>query len=127
LSNAKAPASEGGRYTKSNWRRKTASTVRESDGGLWAEDTGEARASELDADDAFAIGQGLGDVDDAALRFEFGVDASSGMSLRRNANLKIGADRDIEAGAKGGAASAQILAGSVFFKGKPARVATADA
>ena len=87
----------------------------------------EARASELDADDVFAIGQGLGDVDDAALRGEFGVVRRAACVCDGMRISKIGADRDIEAGAKGGAASAQIFAGSVFFKGKPARVAAADA
>ena len=53
------------------------------------------RAGELDADDAFAIGEWLGDVDDAALSLKFGVDAASD-TLGWNANLKIGADRDVE-------------------------------
>ena len=52
----------------------------------------EARAGELDADDAFAIGEWLGDVDDAALSLKLGVDAASDI-LGWNANLKIGTDR----------------------------------
>ena len=86
----------------------------------------ETRAGELDADDAFAIGEWLGDVDDAALSLKFGVDAASDI-LGWNANLKIRTDRDVEASAKSGTAAAKILAGSVFFEGKASRVATTDA
>jgi len=86
----------------------------------------EARAGELDADDAFAIGEWLGDVDDAALSLKLGVDAASDI-LGWNANLKIGTDRYVEASAKSGTAAAKILAGGVFFEGKASRVATADA
>jgi hypothetical protein len=110
------------------WAEETGETEgAESDGGLWAEDAREARAGELDTDDAFAIGERLGDVDYAALSLKFAVGATRDMILGWNANLKIRADRDIKASAKRGAASAQILAGSIFFEGKTSRVATADA
>jgi len=97
-----------------------------SDGGLGAEDSLEARAGELDADDAFAIGEWLGDVDDAALSLKFGIDAASDI-LGWNANLQIGADRDVKASAKSGAPAAKIFAGSVFLERKSTCVATADA
>ena len=86
----------------------------------------EAWAGELDADDAFAIGEWLGDVDDAALSLKFGVDAASDI-LGWNANLQIGADRDVKASAKSGAPAAKIFAGSVFLERKSTCVATADA
>jgi hypothetical protein len=41
----------------------------------------ETRAGELDADDAFAIGERLGDVHDATLSLKFGVGAASGVVL----------------------------------------------
>jgi hypothetical protein len=87
----------------------------------------ETRAGELYADDAFAIGERLGDVDDAALRLKFSVGAASGVVLGWDANLKIGADRDVEASAKCGAPAAKIFAGSIFLERKPTRVATTDA
>jgi hypothetical protein len=87
----------------------------------------ETGAGELYADDAFAIGEWLGDVNDAALRLKFGVGAASGIVLGWDANLKIGADCDVEASAKCGAPAAKIFASSVFLERKPARVATADA
>ena len=87
----------------------------------------EAWACELDPDDAFAIGQRRGDVDDATLGLKFGVGAASDMILGWDANLKIGADGDVEASAKCGAPTAKIFAGSIFFERKTSRVATADA
>jgi hypothetical protein len=98
-----------------------------SGGGFWAEDARETGAGELDTDNAFAIGERLGHVDDAALSLEFGVAAARNMILGGDANLEIGADGDVEASAKSGAPTAKILAGSVFFERKSSRVATADA
>jgi hypothetical protein len=87
----------------------------------------ETGARELDTDDAFAIGERLGDMDDAALGLKLGVGAARDMILRWDANLEIGADRDVEASAKSSAPATEILAGSIFFEGKTSRVATTDA
>ena len=65
-------------------------------------------------------------MDDAALSLEFGVDAASYI-LGWNANLKTRSDSDVEASPKSSTPAAKIFAGSVFFEGKPSRVATADA
>jgi hypothetical protein len=91
---APASASEGGRYTdqlkndaraarrkKRVGRRRTTRAIQESGGGFWTENALETRAGELDADDAFAIGERLGDVDDATLSLKFGVGAASGVVL----------------------------------------------
>jgi hypothetical protein len=45
-------------------------------GGFGAEEALEARASELDADEFFALGLGIGDMDDAAVGGEICVVAS---------------------------------------------------
>jgi hypothetical protein len=95
-------------------------------GGFGAEDAVEARASELDADEAFAVGLLIGNVDDAALGLEIGFAAARGVARDRNANLQVGADGDIEARKESGSAAAQIFTGSVLFEGDAAGVSATD-
>ena len=86
----------------------------------------EARAGKLDADEAFAVGLLIGDMDDAALGLEIGFAAARGVARDRNANLQVGADSDIEARKESGSAAAQIFAGSVLLEGDAAGVSATD-
>jgi hypothetical protein len=94
--------------------------------GFGAEDALKAGAGELNADYLFAVGQRFADVDNAALGFEVGVIPAGRVAGRGNADFEIGADGDVEAGAERGSATAEILAGSIFFEGKSAGVAAAN-
>jgi len=76
-------------------------------GGFGLEEAAEARACELDADQAFA-GFGVADVDYAALRGEvcFFFLASGAEMRLWNANFEIGTDGNVKAGNEGRAAPA---------------------
>jgi hypothetical protein len=87
----------------------------------------ETGPGKLDTDDALAAGQGLSDVDDAALGLEFAFGTTRDLTLRGDANLKMGTNGDIETRAKCGATAANIFAGGVFFEGETTRVAAANA
>ena len=96
-------------------------------GGFWLEEAAEAGACELHTDYAFA-GFAVADVDYAALGGEvgflfFATRAEMGL---RNPDFEVGADGHVETGAKGGAASAEIFAGSFFFEIDPLGIATSD-
>jgi hypothetical protein len=95
-------------------------------GGLGTEDALEARADEMDADYFFAVGEWFADMHDAALGFEVGFVAACGYRLQRDADLQAGADGDVEAGAKGGTATAEIFAGGFFLEGESMRVAASN-
>src|SRR6267378_3920648 len=106
-----------------------------SGGGFGAEDALEAGASELDADELFAFGLGLDDVHDAALGGEVRVSAAGergaagaarGVLRKGNADFEVGADCDVEMRHEGGSIAAKIFAGSIFFEGEAAGVASAD-
>jgi hypothetical protein len=101
--------------------------VEELGGGFRAEDALEAGAYELDADDFFAAGEGFADVDDAALSLKVGFVAAGGSGLQRDADLQAGADGDVEAGTKGGTATAEIFAGGIFLEGEATGVQATDA
>lgn len=87
----------------------------------------ETGPGKLDTDDALAAGQGLSDVDDAALGLELAFATARDLILGGYANLKIGTNGDIETRTKCGAPAAKIFAGGVFFEGETTRVAAADA
>jgi len=106
-----------------------------SGGGFGAEHALEARAGELDTDELFAFGLRLDDVHDAALGGEIRLSATgergAGGAARRvlrkrNVDFEVGADGDVEMRHEGGAIAAKIFAGSIFFEGEAAGVATAD-
>src|SRR6266849_10520693 len=91
--------------------------------GFGTEHLLEARACELHAHDAFALFHPNADVHHAPLGLKIFVDPSRGITLCRNANLQFRADGHVEARAERGSASANIFAGSIFFKGEAARIA----
>lgn len=75
-------------------------------GVLWAEDALEARAGELDADEALALCGSIDDVDYAALGGEVRFGAAGGVVRKRNPDLEGVADSDVETSHEGGAAAA---------------------
>ena len=95
-------------------------------GGFGDEEAAEAVVDELDADDAFA-GLAVANVDDAALGGEvISLVFAARAGLReRDADVEVGADGYVEAGAEGGAATAEIFARCGFFEGDAAGVAAA--
>jgi hypothetical protein len=95
-------------------------------GGFGAEDALEARAGELHADQTLAVGLLIGDMHDAALGLEVGFAAARSIARKRNANLQIGAEGDIEARQERRSAAAQIFAGCFFLEGDAAAVAAAN-
>jgi len=74
--------------------------------GFGAEDALEPRASELDADEFFASGLGIGDVDDAAVSGKISVAAARGVLRKGDADFEIGTDSDVETSDESGAAAA---------------------
>jgi hypothetical protein len=92
-----------------------------------AENTLEAGAGELDADHALAVTYRFAHVYDAALGFEVVLGAARKLGCGGNANLEIGADGHVEAGAERSSATAEIFAGSVFFEAESAGIAAANA
>src|SRR5712671_3391858 len=116
-------------------KREAAAKTKRSGGGFGAEDALEARAGELDANHAFAVGLRIADVDDAALGGEVRVGAAGGRGApgtargivrKRDADFEVGTDGHVEARYEGGAVAAKIFAGSIFFEGEAAGVAAAD-
>ena len=104
-------------------------------GGFGAKDALETRAGKLDADKFFALGLGIGDMDDAALGGEVRVSATGergaaraarGVLRKGNADFEVGADGDVEMRHEGGSIAAEIFAGGIFFEGEPAGVAAPD-
>jgi hypothetical protein len=114
-------------------------------------EAGEARTGELDADELFALQLGVGDMDDAALRGKIGIlsgkrsavifvngsrgtissrgtwplgsVAARGVVRKRNADLQVRADGDVETSEKRGAAATKIFAGSFFFEDNASGIA----
>jgi len=86
----------------------------------------EAGAGELDADHALAVAYRFAHVYDAALGFEVVLGAAGKLGCGGNANLEIGADGHVEAGAERGSATAEIFAGSVFFEAESAGIAATN-
>ncbi len=106
-----------------------------SGGGFGAENALKAGAGELDADQLFASGLGVANVDDAALGGEVRVGAAGGrgapgtargMVRKRDADFEVGTDGHVEARHEGGAVAAKVFAGSIFLEGEAAGVAAAD-
>ena len=95
-------------------------------GGFGAEDALETGAGELDADELFALGLGIGDVDDAAVGGELRVASARSVMRKRDTDFEVGADGDVEMRHEGGSVAAKIFAGSVFFEGEAAGVAAPD-
>jgi hypothetical protein len=93
-------------------------------GVFGAEDALEAGARELNAYQAFTSRGKIHDMDHPALRGEVRLGAARGVVGKRDADFEIGADADVESRDERGAAAAYIFAGSVFFKGNTAAVAT---
>jgi hypothetical protein len=96
-----------------------------SGGGFGAEDALEAGPGELDADQLFALRMAIADVDDAAVRFEVGFAAARRVMGKRDADLEVGADGNVESGDERGAAAAKIFAGSFLFEDDAAFIAAA--
>src|SRR6267378_6040528 len=96
-----------------------------SGGGFGAEESLEAWARELDADQALAGLLGVGYVHYAAARGEILVRllhssaAARGVTRERDADLQVGANSHVEARDEGGAVAAKIFAGSFFLEGTP--------
>ena len=104
-------------------------------GGFGAEDALETRPGKLHADEFFALGLGIDDMDDAALGGEVRVSATGergaagaarGVLRKGNADFEVGADGDVEMRHEGCSVAAKIFAGSVFFEGEPPGVAAPD-
>lgn len=95
-------------------------------GGFGAEYAAEARAGELDADDALILGATLGDVDDAAAGGKIGFGAARDGLGKGDTDFEIAADRQVERSDERGAVAADIFAGGFFFEGDAARVSSAD-
>src|SRR6266404_1905450 len=104
-------------------------------GGFGAEDALETGAGELDADELFALGLGIGDVDDAAMGSEVSVSATGkrgaagaarGVLRKRNADFEVGANGDVEMRHEGCSVTAKIFAGGIFFEGEAAGVEPPD-
>jgi hypothetical protein len=95
-------------------------------GGFGAEDAMEARAGELHAHQAFTIWWRVGNMHDAALGLEIRFTAARGKARKRNANLQIGAEGNVESRHKRRSATAQIFAGCFFLEDDAAGVASAD-
>src|SRR5258706_7724087 len=97
-----------------------------SGGGFGAEESLEAWARELDADQALAGLLGVGYVDYAAaggeilVRLLHSSAAARCVARKRNVDLQIGANGHVEARDEGGAVPAKIFAGSFFLEGDPA-------
>lgn len=75
-------------------------------GGFRVEDASEAGPGELNADDALAFAWRAADMDNAALCREIRLFAAWRVVRKRNANLQIGADGEIESSDKGSSAAA---------------------
>jgi hypothetical protein len=97
-----------------------------SGGGFGAEDALETGAGELYADDVFTDGGRVSDVHYAAVRGEVNFVVAAGVMAMRDADFEIRADGHVEARDERGPAAAQIFAGSIFFEGDAATVASAD-
>src|SRR5262249_38145627 len=96
--------------------------------GFGAKNPREPWPDKLHADHFLAFRQAVAHVHDFPLRFEVLLaPPNTCCSLDGNSNLQVRSDGHIEPGAKRGAAAAQVFAGSVFFKGKSARVAATHA
>jgi hypothetical protein len=119
-------------------------------GGFGAKNTLEAGAGELDADQFFALGLRIANMNDAALRGEVrvvasdarraiiipgahraaiisgargAVDAARSVLRKGDADLEVGTDGDVETGHEGGSVAAKIFAGSIFLEGEAVGVA----
>jgi hypothetical protein len=75
-------------------------------GVFWAEDTVEARAGELYADEALALCGSVDNVDDTTGGGEVGFGAARSVVRIRNADFQIGADSDVKPRDERGAAAA---------------------
>ena len=75
-------------------------------GGFGTEDSLEAGAGELDADQAFTLRGRIYDVNYAALRGKVGLGAARRVVGKRDADFEIGADGDVETRNERGAAAA---------------------
>jgi len=95
-------------------------------GGFGAKQALEARASEMDTNELFAVRLRLSDVHDAAARGEIGFHAARDVVRKWNADFEVGADGDVEARQKSGAAAAKIFAGGFFLEDDAAGVAAAN-
>src|SRR2546427_11076402 len=95
-------------------------------GGFGADDALEARANEMDANELFAVRRRISDVDDAAVRGEIGFRAPRDVVGKWNPDFEVGADGNVEARQKSGAAAAKIFAGGFFLEDDAAGVAAAN-
>lgn len=90
------------------------------------EESAEAGPSELDAYEILArTSLSSTDMDDFALCGEIRFLAFARWLRERNMDLEIGADGNVKAGHKGGAAAAEIFAGSFFDKADAAGITSA--
>jgi len=112
----------GGRNMLRHYKRKRLG------GGFGAEDALETGAGELDADELFALGLGIGDVDDAAMGSEVSVSATGkrgaagaarGVLRKRNADFEVGANGDVEMRHEGCSVAAEISLAVSSSKAKP--------
>src|SRR5438128_2688946 len=86
----------------------------------------EARADELHANQPPTIVALLSDMHDASMSSEVGLYAPARKLRMRDRDFEIRAGIDLDAHQKCGAASANILAGCIFFKEMAAALAPAD-
>jgi hypothetical protein len=122
------PSQQGGRLTqKLSTSFKQSAAIESLCGGFGDEETAEAVVDELDADDAFT-GFAVAHVDDAALGGEivFLLFAACTGLRERDADVEVGTDSYVKAGAESGAATAKILAGCGFFEFRAAGVNATD-
>jgi len=93
---------------------------------FWAENSLEAGAGELNANQMFPLRGSIDDVDDAARSGKIGFAAARRVVRERNPDFEVGADGDVETRDEGGAAAAQIFAGSFFFEDNTAAIAASN-
>src|SRR5215472_1227056 len=96
-------------------------------GGFGPKHPLEARPRKLHAHELLAQRRCLANVDNAPLRVEVRLAPPRSIIRKRDAYLKIRPNSHVEARQKRGAAAAKILAGSLFFEGHAAGVASANA
>ena len=101
--------------------------TKDSGGGFGAEDALEARAGELDADESFAARLGRGNVNDAAVGGKVGFMTPGGVVRKRDTDLEVEANGDVEARDESGATAAKIFARGFLFEDDAVRIATAHA
>ena len=86
--------------------RSAAARIKILGGVFWAEDALEARAGELHADEAFALRGRIHNMDNTAGSCEVRFAAARGVVRKRNPDLQIRADGDVEPRQKRGTAAA---------------------